>query len=250
MSRSPTVSRMRRKLPATVTCSTPGTRLQVGGERLGILRRHRQLEAARLAGMRLHRLQDVELGLLAEAGQGADASVARRAVPVRRLHIEVVVEQRHPLRPQAGDLSNSVTAGGSSRRRRSSRRSGRCRRFPGSCGEVVADAGQPGQVLAALEQRCTSRPGPRCARRCGRRGCGTGWRPGFRAGRRFPRKSRQLRDSGPTWVGAPVYVTHRKAGAGKGDLISRKDEESIDAYASEVRLITDRDAPHREPQEP
>ncbi len=146
---------MRRKLPATVTCSTPGIGLQEGGERVGVLRRHRQLEAARLAGMRFHRLQDVELGLFAEAGQGADAAVARRPVQLLDgLHLEVVVQRLDPLRPQAGNLQQF----GDRRRQFAPQAVEQAAvagvdDFADLGGEVVADAGQPRQVLALFQQR-------------------------------------------------------------------------------------------------
>ena len=82
-----------------------GYGLQKCAQRLGILRRGGELEAPALAGMRLHRLEDVLLGLCAEAGQRADASVLRSPVQLfDGLDIQVVVQRLDPLRPQPGDL--------------------------------------------------------------------------------------------------------------------------------------------------
>ena len=56
-------------------------------------------------GMGLHGLQDVELGFFAEAGQRADAAVARGAMQLfDGLHVEVVVQRLHALRPEAGNF--------------------------------------------------------------------------------------------------------------------------------------------------
>jgi len=55
--------------------------------------------------MGLQGLQNVLLGLLAEAVQGADAAIQCGAMQLfDGLHIEIVVQGFHPLRPQAGNL--------------------------------------------------------------------------------------------------------------------------------------------------
>ena len=53
---------------------------QVAAQRLDILRRNAQLEAAGRGGMRLCGVQDMALGLGTETRQGADTTVLRRAV--------------------------------------------------------------------------------------------------------------------------------------------------------------------------
>jgi len=70
-----------------------------------ILRRGCKLEAAALAGMGLHGLQDVLLGLCAEAVQRADASILCCTMKLfDGLHVEIVPQRLYPLRPEVGDL--------------------------------------------------------------------------------------------------------------------------------------------------
>ena len=63
-------------------------RTQVLDERPGVLRGERELVAPLFAEMRLHRLEQLLLGLGAETGQAAQAPVARRAVQLLRgMHV-------------------------------------------------------------------------------------------------------------------------------------------------------------------
>ena len=79
--------------------------LQVRRERLRVLRGDGELEALRLAEPRLDRVDDVRLGLRAEARQVADFSLARRLEELgQRVDVEGLVQRLHPLRPEAGDL--------------------------------------------------------------------------------------------------------------------------------------------------
>ena len=96
--------------------------LQKPAQGFGILRRGGELESLALVGMGLHCFQDVLLGLCAEAGQRADAPVLRGPVQLfDRLHVEIVVQRLDRFGPSPGIFSSSVIAGGSSRRKRSSR---------------------------------------------------------------------------------------------------------------------------------
>ena len=105
--------------------------------------------------MRFHRLQDVEFGLFAEAGQGADAAVARRPVQLfDGLHLKIVIERLDPLRPQPG-YSQQLGDG----RRQLAAQPIKQAAAPGRDdfahpgGEILADARQPRQILAFFQQR-------------------------------------------------------------------------------------------------
>jgi len=131
-----------------------GYRLQKGAQRFGILRRGGKLETAALAGMCLHCLQDVLLGLFAEAVQSADAAVLCGAPQLfDGLHIEIMVQRLDPFRSEAWNLQQfgyrrgelltqalqqAAMSGGDD--------------LADLAGEVGADAGQAGQVVAALHQ--------------------------------------------------------------------------------------------------
>ncbi len=131
-----------------------GNRLQKGAQRLGILRRGGELEAAALAGMGLHRLQNVLLGFFAEAVQRADAAILRGALQLLDgLHVKVVVQHLDALGPQPGYLQQF----GDGRRQflaqaiQQAAMSG-ADDLGDLAGEIATDAGQAGQVVAALHQ--------------------------------------------------------------------------------------------------
>ncbi len=131
-----------------------GDGLQEGAQRLGILRRDGELEAATLAGMGLHGLQDVLLGFFAEAVQRADAAILCGAMQLfDGLHVEIVVQRLDPLRPQAGNLQQLGDRGRqfAAQPIQQAAMSGRDDLFD-LAGEIGADAGQAGQVIAALHQ--------------------------------------------------------------------------------------------------
>ncbi len=128
---------------------------QIIGVRVRVLRGNRELVAPRALQMRLDSLQDIELGFFAEPRQRAQPAVARRAVELlRRLHIEILVQPLHPLRPQTGNVQQIGDAGGQLAveffEQRASPGGGD---LPDLGVEVRTDAGQLGQLAACGEAR-------------------------------------------------------------------------------------------------
>ncbi len=105
--------------------------------------------------MRLHALQNIELGFFAEPRQGAQSAVARRAVKLlRRLHVEILVQALHPLRPQPGNVQQIGDARGQLALEFFVQRAGPAGGdFPHLRGQIRTDAGQLGHLASRGEAR-------------------------------------------------------------------------------------------------
>lgn len=128
--------------------------LQPGDQGVGVLRRRRELEAAHLGQVMLHRAQDVLLALLAEAGKPPDASVARGTVDLfQGFHVEIVIEHLDALRAEAGEMQQLRDRGRQLPMQAFQQRATAARDdFAYFRRQVVADARQGREILALVHQ--------------------------------------------------------------------------------------------------
>ena len=112
-SRSPTVGRMRRRLPATSAAWTPGWRAQEGQQLLGEGPGAPERDAVAAAGERFDAGEDLGFGLLAHAGQAAQLAGAGGGFQLGQVgDAQLLPEQGDLLGSQVGHLQQLHQGGG------------------------------------------------------------------------------------------------------------------------------------------
>ena len=127
-----------------------GNFFEIFPQRFGVLRRHGQLEAGLLFDMRGDRFEDGLFGFLTETGKLADTPVTCRTRQLFEcVHVEFVVQRAHAFGPEARNFKQLGDGRGSflAQLLQELALAGLDDLLDFG-GEVVADAGQFGQVLA------------------------------------------------------------------------------------------------------